>query len=234
MTYVIVSDPAFQSALQPFIQWKTKKGFKVIQAYTDDPNVGNTKTSIKSYLMGLYNNPPSGFDPPSFILFAGDVGQIPTYNINSHPTDLNYCEYTNDHIPEVYYGRFAAQDLTQLQAYMDKTMEYEQYTMPVDTFLNEVTMVAGAQSGMENYTNGQINYGTNTYFNTTHGITSHTYLQPEPGGSNYSQHIRDNVSNGISFANYTAHGSEQGWADPAFSIFQIPALQNNHKYPLLV
>ncbi|MFZ4741588.1 MAG: C25 family peptidase propeptide domain-containing protein, partial [Bacteroidales bacterium] len=30
--YVIVSDPMFQSALQPFIQWKTKKGFKVIEA----------------------------------------------------------------------------------------------------------------------------------------------------------------------------------------------------------
>ncbi len=234
VTYVIVSDPNFEAALQPFVQWKIKKGFKVIQAYTNDPAVGNTKTSIRNYLMGLYNNPPAGYDPPSFILFAGDVGQIPTYSINSHPTDLNYCEYTNDHIPEVYYGRFAAQNLTQLQSYMDKTMEYEQYTMPVDTFLNEVTMVAGAQSGMEVYTNGQINYGTNTYFNTAHGITSHTYLQPELSGANYSQQIRNNVSNGIAFANYTAHGSESGWADPAFLISHIPALQNNHKYPLMV
>lgn len=240
VTYVILADPSFQDALQPFIQWKTKKGFKVIQAYTNDPNVGNTTTSIRNYLMGLYNNPPAGYDPPSFILFAGDVGQIPTYTfmgpIDSHPTDLNYCEYTNDHIPEVYYGRFAAQNLTQLQSYMDKTMEYEQYIMPVDTFLNEVTMVAGYDfygNGLT-YGNGQINYGTNTYFNEAHGITSHTYLQPEPGGGNYSQHIRNNVSNGIAFANYTAHGSEQGWADPQFSISQIPALQNDHKYPLMI
>ena len=37
--YVIISDPNFQSALQPLIDWKTKKGFKVIEAYTNDPNV---------------------------------------------------------------------------------------------------------------------------------------------------------------------------------------------------
>jgi hypothetical protein len=234
VTYVIVSDPNFHDALQPFVQWKTQKGFKVIQAYTDDPAVGNTKVSIRDYLMGLYNAPPAGFDPPSFVLFAGDVGQIPAYNVNSHPTDLNYCDYTNDHIPEVYYGRFAAQNVTQLQAYIDKALEYEQYTMPVDTFLNEVAMVAGAQSGMEVYTNGQINYGTNTYFNEAHGINSHTYLQPEPGGGNYSQKIRNNVSNGVAFANYTAHGSESGWADPGFFVSHIAALQNIHKYPLMI
>jgi hypothetical protein len=235
VTYVILSDPAFHDAMQPFIQWKTQKGFKVIQAYTDDPAVGNTKVSIRNYLMGLYNDPPSGYDPPSFILFAGDVGQIPAYYLNSHPTDLNYCEYTNDHIPEVYYGRFAASNLTQLQSYIDKALEYEQYTMPVDTFLNEVVMVAGADPNYGPlYGNGQINYGTNTYFNAAHNLISHTYLQPEPGGGNYSQKIRNNVSSGVAFANYTAHGSESGWADPQFSISQIPALQNAHKYPLMI
>jgi hypothetical protein len=54
-TYVIVSDIMFQAALQPFIAWKTKKGFKVIEAYTNNPAVGSTTTSIKNYLMGLYN-----------------------------------------------------------------------------------------------------------------------------------------------------------------------------------
>ena len=53
--YVIVSDPMFQSDLQGFVEWKTKKGFSVVEAYTNDPAVGNTTTSIKAYLEGLYN-----------------------------------------------------------------------------------------------------------------------------------------------------------------------------------
>lgn len=235
MTYVIVSDPQFQQELQPFIQWKIKKGFKIIQAYTNNPDVGNTTTFIRNYLMNLYNNPPSGFNPPSFILFVGDVGQIPAWNTGGHPSDLYYCDYTNDNIPEVYYGRFSAQNLTQLQPYIDKTLEYEQYTMPSSSFLGEAVMAAGADADHQlTWGNGQINYGTTYYFNSAHTILSHTYLQPMPTGENYSQEIRNNVSNGVAYANYTAHGSEDGWADPQFVIAQIPPLQNDHKYCLMV
>ncbi|MCX6250088.1 MAG: C25 family cysteine peptidase [Bacteroidetes bacterium] len=235
VTYVIVSDPLFHNALQPFIQWKTKKGYKVIQAYTNNPAVGNTNNSIRNYLMGLYNTPPQGYQPPTFVLFVGDVAQIPAWTGSGHPSDLNYCEYTNDNLPEVYCGRFSAQNITQLQPYIDKTLEYEQYAMPNDAFLGEVTGVAGADADHQlTYGNGQINYGTTYYFNTSHNILSHTYLQPMPSGQNYSQDIRNDVSNGEAYSNYTAHGSEDGWADPQFSISQIPALQNDHKYCLMV
>lgn len=235
VTYVIVAPPAYMSALQPFVQWKSKKGFKVIQAYTNNPEVGSTTTSIKNYLHELYSNPPAGYNSPSFVLFVGDVSQIPTFTNNGQATDLRYCEYTNDNIPELFYGRFSANNLTQLQPYIDKVLEYEQYLFPSETWLNEVVMVAGADAAHQmTWGNGQINYGTNYYFNTAHNITSHTYLQPEPGGANYSQQIRTNVSNGVAYANYTAHGSEDGWADPQFSISQIAPLQNDHKYCLMV
>ena len=86
-------------------------------------------------------------------------------------------------------------------------MEYEQYLFPDPTFLDEVVMVAGADSGHQTWSNGQINYGTTYYFNAAHGMFSHTYLQPEPGGGNYSTNIRQNVSDGVAYANYTAHCS---------------------------
>jgi hypothetical protein len=235
VTYVIISDPAFQTALQPFISWKKKKGFRVIVGYTNNPAVGTTTGSIKNYLQGLYNNPPTGYQKPSFVLFAGDVGQIPAWMTNGHPSDMYYCDYTGDNMPEVFYGRFSAQTVAQLQPYIDKTLEYEQYTMPSDAFLGEVSMIAGADAtNGPLYGNGQINYGTNNYFNTAHNILSHTYLQPEPTGGNYPQHIHEDVSNGVAFSNYTAHGSEDGWADPSFVISDIPPLQNDHKYCLMV
>jgi PKD repeat protein len=235
-TYVIVSDPMFQTALQPFIQWKTKKGFNVIQGYTNNPAVGTTTTSIKSYLQGLYNSPPAGYSAPSFVLFVGDVAQIPAWSgsAGSHVTDLRYCEYTGDNLPEVYYGRFSATNLAQLQPQIDKTLQYEQYLMPDPSFLGEVVMAAGADAGYQTHSNGQINYGTETYFNAAHNLLSHTYLQPEPSGANYSQQIKNNVSNGVAYGNYTAHCSSSGWADPSFVISDIPALSNQGKYGLLV
>ena len=235
VTYIIVSDPMFQNALQPFIEWKTKKGFDVIEAYTDDPQVGNTTTSIKNYLENFYNNPPAGFNPQSFVLIVGDVAQIPAFNgsAGSHVTDLYYCEYTGDIFPEAYYGRFSANNLTELQPQIDKTLEYEQYQMPDPSFLDEVVMVAGHDNSHQlTWGNGQINYGTEYYFNAAHGIFSHTYLQPL--GSGAAEQIRQNVSDGVSYANYTAHCGPSGWSDPSFNTSHIPSLQNAHKYPLMV
>ncbi|HPV34892.1 MAG TPA: C25 family cysteine peptidase [Bacteroidales bacterium] len=236
VTYVIISDPMFQLALQPFIEWKTKKGFQVIAGYTNNPNIGNTTTSIKNYLANLYNNPPAGYMPPSFILLVGDVTQIPAFNgtTGSHATDLRYAEYTGDNLPEVYYGRFSANNLNELQPQIDKTLQYEQYSFPSENFLGEAVMIAGDDAGHMTYSNGQITYGTTNYFNLQHGILSHTYFQPEPTGGNYSQNIIQNISNGVGYANYTAHCSASGWANPSFTISNIPSLQNQDKYPLMV
>lgn len=237
LTYIIVSDPMFQASLQPFIQWKTKKGFKVVEAYTNNPSVGTSTTSIKTYLKNFYQNPPEGYHPQTFVLIVGDVAQVPAFNgtAGSHVTDLYYCEYTNDKLPECFYGRFSANNLTQLQPQLDKTLEYEQYAFPDPSFLDEVVMAAGADASHQlTWGNGQINYGNQYYFNAAHGLYSHTYLQPEPTGGNYSANIRQNVSEGVAYANYSAHCSAQGWADPSFVISHISALTNSHRYPLMV
>ena len=234
--YVIVSDPMFHDALQPFKNWKIRKGFTVIDAYTSQCEVGTTKESIKAYLQGLYTSATPESPAPTFVLFVGDIAQIPAWDCNDgHVSDLYYCEYSGDYLPEVYFGRFSASNLTQLNAYIDKTMEYEQYLMPDPSFLGEVCMIAGHDpTNGPLYGNGQINYGTTYYFNAAHGMESHTYLQPEPSGGNYENNIHQNVSDGVAFANYTAHGSSSGWADPEFSISDVANLQNAHKYPLMV
>ncbi len=233
--YVIVSPPMFQAALQPFVQWKTKKGFTVVEAYTNDPAVGTTFNSIKAYLEEMYTSATVSDPAPSFVLFVGDVAQIPAYNCSGHVSDLYYCEYNGDFLPEVYYGRFSATNLAQLQPQIDKTLEYEQYLMPDPSYLNECVMVAGADASYGPvWGNGQINYGTTYYFNPEHNLLSHTYLQPEPGGANYSQNIQADISNGVCYANYTAHGSVSGWADPSFDISDIAGMTNAHKYSLMV
>jgi len=233
--YVIVSDPMFKTALAPFITWKTKQGFNVIAAYTDNPGVGKTTTSIKAYLQALYNAATPTNPAPSFVLFVGDVSLIPTWptrDVNgAHPTDLYYCDYTNDNIPDVFYGRFSANNLTQLQPQIDKTLEYEQYTMPDPTYLNRAVLVAGAASGYTTYSNGQMNYAA-LYFNSAHGFSPNIYLQPETG-TTVSQ-IKSSLNAGAGFANYSAHCSASGWSDPSISTADIPNLTNAHKYGLWI
>ncbi len=234
--YVVLSDPMFEAQLQPFIEWKTEKGFDVIEAYTSDPNVGNTMSSIKSYLQGLYDAGTPEDPAPSFVLFVGDVAQIPAWagSTGGHITDLNYVKLDgNDFVADMYYGRFSANNTAELQPQIDKTLEYEKLEMPDTSYLEEVVMIAGMDGNFgATHGNGQINYGTENYFNAAHGIVSHTYLYPQSGSN--SSNIVQNVSDGVGYINYTAHGWDQGWADPEFTIPDINGLQNEHKYGLAV
>ncbi len=233
--YVIVSPVTFQSVLQPLVAWKKKKGFTVVEAYTNNPLVGTTTTSIKNYLQGLYNAGTVSDPAPSFVLFVGDIAQIPAYpgTTGSHVTDLYYCDYTGDNLPDVYYGRFSATTEAQLTPQINKTLQYEQYLMPDPSFLDHCVMIGGVDATYGPlHANGQINYGTDTYFNLAHGLTSHTYLYPVSGSSDAQ--IRTDISNGVCFANYTAHGSSSGWADPNFTTTHVPAMTNLNKYPLMV
>ena len=74
-SYVIISDRIFENSLEPFINWKTKKGFHVTVGYTDE--IGSSSNQIKNYLQNIYENPVNGGPIPSFVLLVGDTQQIP-------------------------------------------------------------------------------------------------------------------------------------------------------------
>ena len=239
--YVIISDPAFESTLQPLVDWKTKKGFIVVEGYTNDPNVGNTTTSIHAFIKDMYDNPIDGI-APTYLLIVGDDGQVPSFDNGQHLSDMYYCEFDGggDFYPEMYYGRFSATIPEEVQVQVQKTLTHEQYTFTDPSFLDEVVLVAGVDASMApTYGNGQINYGTDNYFNVAHGLTVYNYLYGSgtPITSDMSQAsaaIIADVSAGVGFANYTAHCGSSGWSDPSFSTSDISGLQNFDEYGVMV
>ena len=77
--------------------------------------------------------------------------------------------------------------------------------------------------------NGQINYGTDYYFNIAHGLNVHTYLYGSGSPITSDNSLADaaiiaDISDGVSLANYTAHCSSSGWAEPAFENSDINGL----------
>ena len=233
--YLIISNRMFEAQLQPFIEWKTKKGFTVITAYTDV--IGTSNTAIKAYIQSQYNAGTPEDPAPSFVLLVGDAQQIPPFagSAGSHITDLRLCEFTGDNFPEIYYGRFSAQTTSDLQPQIDKTLEYEQFLMPDPSYLTNNTLIAGVDAGYApTYGNGQINYGTTQYFNAAHNINPSVWLYPASAGAGAASAIIQTVNTGIGFMNYTAHGSHEGHADPSFERSDLPGLTANHKYLLAI
>jgi hypothetical protein len=233
VTLVVVAPPQFEAQLQDFVDWKTERGFHTILAITGTPEVGTTKQEIRNYIHGLYNNATPELPAPSFVIFVGDVAQMPTWTEAGDATDRPYCDVEGDLVPDIYYGRFSATNPSQLQAILDKTLMYDQFAMPDPSYLEEVVMIAGMDwSHGSTWGNGQVNYGTNYYFNPEHNIYSHTYLYPESGSN--SGNIIQHVSDGVSYINYSAHGDQTSWSDPYFGQSDINGLNNYGKYCLAV
>jgi len=232
VSYIIIADQSFASHLEPFIEWKTKKGYHVTVAYTNE--IGSSSLAIKNYLINQYNNPEDGLPTPTFVLLVGDTPQIPaSYSSGGHVSDLDYCDYTNDNLPDVLCGRFSAQSGIHVTSQVNKTIEYEQYAFPNPSFLSDVLMISGVDASYApTYGNGQINYGNNYYFNNSNGINSITYLYPASGSS--ESQILNTANQGVGFINYTAHGWESGWADPEFNVTDANNMTNQNQYPTMI
>ncbi len=242
ISYLIISDRMFEMVLEPFVNWKIRQGYKVTVAYTDV--IGTTTTAIKSYITSVYQSSTPQNPAPTFLLLVGDIAQVPTFTgtAGNHPTDTYYAtmDGASDKIPDMYVGRMSANTPQQLSNIINKTMEYEQFTMPDPAYLQYALMIAGVDATFApTYGNGQINYGNQYYTNTSNNIISHTYLYGSGSAivSNSPQAapaIKQNISDGIGFANYTAHCSSSGWSDPSVSTSDVPNFTNEHKYGLWI
>jgi hypothetical protein len=236
LTYVIVADTMFRAELQDFVKWKNQQGYRVIEAYLQNPAVGSTTNSIKSYLQGLYNNASSSNPAPTHLLLVGDVAQLPAFNslgYGAHVTDLYYAEYTNDIFPEVLYGRFPASTKQELENMVEKSIYYEEYQMANSSYLSNAILVGGYDNTFgPTHGNGQVNYANNNYFNSSNNITSNTFFHPS--SSNNSNQIKALADSGAGFINYTAHGTHLGWQSPSFTVSDVANMTNLNKYPVVV
>lgn len=237
LTYVIVSHGSFKgnADLNEFIAWKRQVGFNVVDAYTGDVAIGSTKESIREYLEGLYHSSNS----PSYVLFIGDVDKIPAWvgKAGSHVTDLYYFTYdeSSDYIPDVYYGRFPADDVNELDAIISKILQYEKFQFYSESdYLDDYMFIAGDDpTYASSHGNAQVNYAVNGYFPTNY---KYLYKDDRPSLAN---EIKANFNSGMGFVNYTGHCLYSGWYNVStlefyFGSSDVLSLQNRDKYGFVI
>ena len=219
---LIIADRMFEECLQPWYEWKTMKGFYLNIKYTDE--IGTTAAAIRSSIQDEYNK-----EAPTFLMIMGDKNQVAASATGSEThcvTDLSYSSVDGDQFPDMYHSRFPAETVAQMTAMINKALEYEQYTMPDPSYMDNVLLIAGEDSGW-GVTVGRptIWYATNYYYNEEHGYANvYAYTTNNYNGC-YSH-----LNTGVGFANYTAHGSNTSWAGPSFTVSDVNNLTNEHKY----
>ncbi|MDD6184193.1 MAG: C25 family cysteine peptidase [Bacteroidales bacterium] len=238
--YMIIGNSMFSTNedLAEFVAWKRRLGYLVEVYYTNDVNVGSTTTAIKSFIQSKYNAATLEDPAPTYLLFLGDREQFPAFTgqtDNGHITDLYYATLSgSDFLPDCYYGRLSATNNQQLSNQLEKIMMYEQYSMPDPSYLGNAVLIAGTDSyWAPTHANGQVNYINNNYINNENPRYSNVMVHLYNCSSQAAQ-IRSEVSAGSGWTNYTAHGGDDCWADPEFTVSQVYQLQNTDKYGMMI
>ena len=221
---LVIANRMFEDAIQPWIEWKTQKGFYLDVKYTDE--IGSSSSDIKACIQEQYEN-----NKPSFLVVIGDKAQVaPSVNSaaeTSCVSDLYYASVDGDIFPDIYHSRMSCETVEQVEAVIEKVLQYEKYTMPDPSYLKNVLLIAGHDDYGWTETVGipSIQYATTYYYNEEHGYEGvNAYLGP-----NYSG-CYNHLSTGVGFANYTAHGGKTSWSDPSFTVSQVHNLTNTDKY----
>lgn len=224
---LVVANRMFEDALQPWLTWKTEKGFVLDVNYTDE--IGTTATAIKTFIHNKYNEGVANGQTPTFLIIVGDNAQVPASQTGTEShcvTDLYYYTTDSDVFGDMFHSRFTCENVTELENVLQKSLQYEQYTMPDPSYLSNVLLIAG-WDGSWNPRIGKptIQYATNYYYNAEHGFANVYEFLQQPYNNPYAS-----LSTGVGFANYTAHGSNTSWADPQFTNSNINSLTNQDKY----
>ena len=227
---LVVANRMFEDAMQPWITWKTEKGFYMDVNYTDE--IGTSAAAIKTFITNKYNEGVAEGQAPTFLIIVGDNGQVPAAQTGSAShcvTDLYYYAVAggaNDYFADMYHSRFTCETVAEFEIVRDKSLMYEQYTMPDPSYLSNVLLIAGWDSTW-NPKDGKptIQYAMNYYYNAEHGFANVYNFLEQPYNNPYAS-----LNTGVGFVNYTAHGSNTSWSDPSYTISNINSLTNQDKY----
>ncbi len=225
--YLIIVASTFETDIAAFATAKEAQGFTVT-TYSVAP--GTSNSTIKSYIESLWGGP----DAPDYILLVGDTDRIPHWDgqgTASPDTDLQYAcmDGTSDWSPDIAIGRFPADDATELQNMVDKTLYYENGPLADPEYKKRAVFMAGDDH--YTLTEGTHNYVINTYMDPN-GYQSDKLYEVTHGAT--TADVTNSFNDGRFYGIYSGHGGSTSWGDgPPFSQTNVRDLTNANMYSMI-
>jgi hypothetical protein len=235
---LIITYDTFYQDMVPFLQWKNQKGIPTEMVNVS--TIGNAN-AIKSYVADYYNT--NGL---TFVLLVGDSAQVPTYMLNgaqgSQASDPSYSYVVgNDHYPDLFVGRFSAENDAQVQTQVQRSVEYERDPQAGADWYHKGSGIGspyGEGQGddgeadwqhMRNIRSDLLNF---TYTDVDEFYGGSQGGQDQPGDPTASM-VATALNEGRSILNYCGHGSVDSWDTSGFSISNVNQLTNDNMLPFI-
>ena len=224
--YLLIVHTDFQAQAAPLAEWKQKKGFHVTVATTTQ--TGTTTTSIKNYISQAYSTWPI---PPTYVLFFGDVGWIPTYTgtFSYSATDLYYVQMNSDRFADILRARLPARSTTEASDMVSKLLYYENPTSSDLEWMRHDLFIAS--SDHSSVTEGTHHYVIQNYLLPNGDIIDSLW---ERLGGVTATAITNSINAGKAIVCYSGHGSTTSWATGSYGQSNVRSLSNADEYPLIL
>ncbi len=233
--YLIIVPDEWLSNIQPLVQWRTRKGFKVFVRTLSQVG-GGTNTTVRNYLLNAYN---TWSVRPTYVLLVGDIDKIGYWTgigADNPPTDLNYSMMTSpDYLPDLDLSRASVANSAQLDSLVQKTIKYEQNNWINGTdWTNRALFVASADGSYHGVAEGTHRYCMARMRRPGYNVICDSiFTYYTSGAAALVTSILN--STGRAWLTFSGHGAESGWADPGISYptTTIHALANVDKVPIV-
>jgi hypothetical protein len=224
---IVICYSSFMDEIAPYVEWKIQKGIQT-DLY-DVATIGNTTTNIDNFIQNQYNLG----DGLTFVQLVGDAAQVVTPTYSGGGSDPSYSLVEgNDEYPDIVIGRFSAENSTQIETQVERTIHYER-ELSWGGWLAKGTGIASDQGsgfGWQGYADWEhMDYLRNMLLSYNYTIVDQFYDTGTPTASDVSNSLNEGRGN----VNYCGHGSTYSWATTGFSSSDINNLVNDYKLPFI-
>ena len=231
---IVLTDTTFKKYLEPFFKWKRQKGFKLNIIYRGAGHAGENYEDIKRTISDIYAGSAQNGHPPEYLLIIGDTKKIPSYG-SGYLTDMYYGEFdgNGDYFPDLFIGRVPASDTSSVKSFVKKIIQYERFEFAdTNKFYSNALAFAGKDASYANYMNGQVKYGVTNYLTPANRIKEFHFYYPD--GHTKKDSVIKLISKGLSYINYSGHGSSEGWLHIEIKSPDVAKLTNKNMYPFVI
>ena len=229
---LIISDYQFIDQMADFMAWKSQKG--ISNEIIDIASIGNNQEALKSYIEEYYHS-----HNLTYVLFVGDHQHIPAYiDASLSGYSDNYYGYIegDDSYPEVFVGRFSAENQNQVTTQVNRVIQYEQNPVISEAYSNSVGVGSSEGPGddgeydyqhLRNIRSGLLDYTYTFGYELYDGSQGGEDAEGNPDASD----LHGLLQEGMGLINYTGHGSSFSCSSSGYNSSDVNQLTNTDVHP---
>jgi hypothetical protein len=226
---LVICHDAWMEEMQPFVDHKNGIGIATMMVGISE--IGNSSTSIMSYIESMYAN-----SDLVYILLVGDVAQIasPTVPLENGRSDPSYSLMTADTYPDTIIGRFSAESAADVATQVERVLTFENDNWTQDPNYKRAIGIGSAEgSGIgDDGESDPVHLGYIMDDLDAHGYSS-TGLIVDPSGT-VAQGVAA-LEAGLGTIAYCGHGSATCFGNGStICVSDINALTNTAMMPWII